>query len=72
MFIEVELYAGDLSIVTQEGLERLLEHRLANQFRRTSGWAVVGTQPVRSTVPRFDDYDGCERRHIDKQNSMIC
>ena len=56
MFIEVELYDGDLSIVSPEGLDRLLEHNLANRFRRTAGWAVVGTHPVRSTVQRFDEY----------------
>ena len=72
MFIEVELYDGDLSIVSSEGLERLLENNLAKQFRRTSGWAVVGTHPVRSNVQPFDAYEGCERRHIDKQNRMIC
>jgi len=71
MFIEVELYDGDLSIVSPEGLERLLEHNLVNQFRRTSGWAVVGTDPIRSTCHRLDDYDGCERRHVDKQNRII-
>ena len=71
MFIEVELYDGDLSIVSPEGLERLLEHNLAKRFRRTSGWAVVGTDPIRSTGQRLDDYDGCERRHVDKQNRII-
>ena len=71
MFIEVELYDGDLSIVSQEGLARLLDNNLAKQFRRTSGWAVVGTHPVRSTVHRFDEYEGSERRHVDKQNRII-
>ena len=71
MFIEVELYDGDMSIVSQEGLERLLESNLAMQFRRTSGWVVVGTHPVRSTVQRFDEYEGCERRHVDNQNRII-
>ncbi len=71
MFIEVELYAGDLSIVSQEGLARLLENNLAKQFKRTSGWAVVGTHPVRSTVQRLDEFEGCERRQIDKQNRII-
>jgi hypothetical protein len=37
MFIEVELYEGDLSIVSPEGLEKLLKSNLAKQFRRTSG-----------------------------------
>ena len=71
MFIEVELYAGDLSIVSQEGLARLLENNLAKQFKRTSGWAVVGTHPVRSTVQRLDEFEGSERRQIDKQNRII-
>ncbi len=71
MFIEVELYDGDMSIVSPEGLERLLEHNLAKRFRRTSGWAVVGTHPIRSIIHRMDDYDGCERRHFDKQNRII-
>ncbi len=71
MFIEVELYDGDLSIVSPEGLERLLENYLAKKFRRTSGWAVVGTHRIRSTVQRFDEYEGCERRHVDKQNRII-
>lgn len=71
MFIEVELYDGDLSIVSPEGLDRLLEHNLANRFRRRAGWAVVGTDSVRSTVQRLDDYDGCERRQVDKHNHII-
>ena len=71
MFIEVELNDGDLSIVSPEGLDRLLEHNLAKRFRRTSGWAVVGTDPIRSTAQRLDDYDGCERRQVDKQNRII-
>jgi hypothetical protein len=71
MFIEIELYDGDLSIVSPEGLEKLLENNLAKQFRRTTGWAVVGTHPVRSTVQRFDEFEGCERRHVDKQNHII-
>jgi hypothetical protein len=71
MFIEVELYDGDQSIVSQEGLARLLENNLAKQFRRTSGWAVVGTHSIRSTVQRFDEFEGCERRHVDKQNRII-
>jgi hypothetical protein len=71
MFIEVELYDGDLSIVSPEGLDRLLERNLASRFRRTAGWAVVGTDLVRSTVQRLDDYEGCERRHVDKQNRII-
>jgi hypothetical protein len=71
MFIEVEMYDGDLSIVSTEGLDRLLEHNLAKRFRRTAGWAVVGTDPIRSTVQRLDDYDGCERRHVNKQNRII-
>jgi len=71
MFIEVELYDGDLSIVSPEGLDRLLEHNLANRFRRTAEWAVVGTDSIRLTVQRLDDYEGCERRHVDKQNRII-
>ena len=71
MFIEVELYDGDLSIVSPEGLDRLLEHHLASRFRRTSGWAVVGNDSVRSTVQRLDGYEGFERRHVDKQNRII-
>jgi hypothetical protein len=71
MFIDVELYDGDLSIVSPEGLERLLENNLAKQFRRTSGWTIVGTHQVRSNVQCFDGYEGCERRHVNKQNRII-
>ena len=71
MFVEVELYDGEVSIVSSEGLDRLIEHNLAKRFRRTSGWAVVGADPVRSTVQQFNGYDGCERRQIDKQNRII-
>lgn len=71
MFIEVELYDGDISIVSSEGLDRLLEHNLANRFRRTTGWAVVGTDSIRSTVQRLDDYDGCERRLVDRKSYII-
>jgi hypothetical protein len=71
MFIEVELYDGDLSIVSPEGLERLIENNLAKRFRRTSGWAVVGANPIRSNAQQLDDYDGYERRHADRQNRTI-
>jgi len=71
MFIEVELYDGDISIVSPEGLDRLIEHNLAKRFRRSTGWAIVGTDPVRSTIRRFNDYDGCERRQFDKENRII-
>ena len=71
MFIEVEMYDGNLSIVSQEGLDRLLEHNLAKRFKRAEGWTVVGTHPVRSTAQPLDDYDGCERRQLNKQNRII-
>ncbi|MCM2265264.1 MAG: hypothetical protein NDI73_08740 [Desulfuromonadales bacterium] len=68
MFIKAELYDGECVTVSQEGLDRLLERHLAKCFERSSGWAVVGMHPIRSTAHNLNSYSGPERRHMDKRH----
>jgi hypothetical protein len=63
VIIEVELYDGVYVKVPRSGLDRLLERKLAKRFRRSSGWVTVGVNPVRSTNPAVNGYNGFERRH---------
>ena len=47
--------------VVPKGLELLLSRELVKRFRRTSGWAVIGKDPVRYPDNKAD-YSGLERR----------
>jgi hypothetical protein len=59
--IQVELIDGSVVRVVPRGLNLLLERNLVRRFLRSSGWAVVGRDPLRATG-RPSLYAGTERR----------
>ena len=61
MTIAVELIDGCCVRVVPRGLDLLLARNLVRRFQRSSGWAVVGVDPVRATS-RASLYPGPERR----------
>jgi hypothetical protein len=61
MTIPVELIDGCCVRVIPRGLDLLLERRLVRRFLRSSGWAVVGIDPIRASA-RSSDYSGHDRR----------
>lgn len=61
MTIQVELKDGTLCRVVPKGLDLLLRRDLVKRFRRSSGWAVVGRDPIRYPDKRVE-YSGPERR----------
>jgi hypothetical protein len=61
MTIQVELIDGTLCRVVPKGLNLLLGRELVKRFRRTSGWAVVGKDPIRYP-DKMVSYIGPERR----------
>ena len=61
MTIQVELVDGALCRVVPKGLNLLLNRELVKRFKRSSGWAVVGKDPIRHTGSN-GGYTGMERR----------
>jgi hypothetical protein len=61
MTIQVELIDGTCCRVVPKGLDLLLNRELVKRFRRSSGWVVVGTDPIRYSSNRTP-YNGHERR----------
>lgn len=61
MTIQVELVDGTLCRVVPKGLDLLLNRELVKRFRRSCGWAVVGSDPVRYNRQK-STYNGPERR----------
>ena len=61
MTIQVELMDGTFCRVVPKGLNLLLNRELVKRFRRSSGWAVVGKDPIRYPE-RKAGYMGPERR----------
>ncbi len=61
MTIQVELVDGTLCRMVPKGLDLLLSRELVKRFRRTSGWAVIGKDPVRYP-DNMAEYSGLERR----------
>lgn len=61
MIIPVVLHDDLHTIVSREGLNRLLERGLVKRFKRGSGWAVVGLHPIR-IAHDLNVYSGPERR----------
>ncbi len=61
MTIQVELIDGAVCRVVPKGLNLLLNRELVKRFRRTSGWAVVGKDPIRYPDNKVG-YSGPERR----------
>ena len=63
MTIRVELVDGTFCRVVPKGLNLLLNRDLVKRFKRSSGWAVVGKDPIRYTGSK-GDYTGMERRNV--------
>ncbi len=61
MTIQVELIDGTFCRVVPKGLDLLLNQELVKRFRRSSGWATVGVDPIRIKRPS-QHYMGTERR----------
>jgi hypothetical protein len=61
MTIQVELLDGTFCRVVPKGLDLLLNRKMVKRFRRSSGWAVVGKDPLRY-AQKQGDYHGPERR----------
>lgn len=63
MTIKVELTDGTHCRVVPRGLDLLLSQNLVRRFLRSSGWAVVGRDPIRRKT-RATNYFGQERRAV--------
>ena len=60
MMIRVMYSDGRFDMVKPDLLDNLLERQTVTSFKRSSGWAVVGRDPVRSRGRT--DYSGTDRR----------
>ena len=60
MMIRVMYSDGRFDIVKPNLLEELIEQDVITSFKRSTGWAVVGRDPIRS--PDRAEYSGAERR----------
>lgn len=60
MMIRVMYSDGRFDLVKQPMLDQLLEKNRVASFRRSSGWAVVGRDPVRGVGGM--SYQGPDRR----------
>jgi hypothetical protein len=61
MMIRVMYSDGRFDMVKSSMLDNLLDQQSVTSFKRSSGWAVVGRDPVRSSGRSA--YQGDERRH---------
>ncbi len=61
MTIQVELIDGTMCRMVPKGLNLLLNRELVKRFRRSSGWAVIGKDPIRYPNNKRE-YNGLERR----------
>ncbi|MBW2511151.1 MAG: hypothetical protein JRE01_03860 [Deltaproteobacteria bacterium] len=61
MTIQVELIDGTYCRLVPKGLDLLLNRKLVKRFRRSTGWAVIGEDPIRE-AHRRTGYAGPERR----------
>ena len=61
MLIRVMYDNGKFDMVKPQLLNSLLESRKVSSFKRSSGWVVVGRDPVRC-MRLTTDYKGPERR----------
>lgn len=60
MMIRVMYSDGRFDMVKPSLLEKLIKEEAVTSFKRSSGWAVVGRDPIRSNDKT--DYSGAERR----------
>jgi hypothetical protein len=65
-YIDVILKDGTYHHFTPRVLDVLLESHRVHKFKRVSGWATVGVDPVRIKKPEQNNhqYQGPERRHV--------
>lgn len=61
MTIQVELIDGTICRMVPKGLDLLLNRELVKRFRRSSGWVVIGKDPIRYPNKKLE-YNGLERR----------
>ena len=60
MMIRVMYSDGRFDMVKPELLDNLIKEQVVTSFKRASGWAVVGRDPIRSNDKIV--YRGAERR----------
>ena len=60
MMIRVMYSDGRFDMVKPSLLEKLLKEEAVTSFKRSSGWVVVGRDPIRGSGDA--DYRGTERR----------
>ncbi len=60
MLIRVRYKDGRIDLVPSQTLDELIVMSEIDQFERSAGWVVVGTDPIRSTLR--GEYLGPERR----------
>jgi len=61
-YIDVILKDGSYHHFTPRVLDVLLEGHRVHKFKRASGWATVGIDPIRVGKRENNDYHGPERR----------
>lgn len=62
MLIRVRYKDGRIELVPSRKLDELILMNEIEQFERSTGWVVLGQDPVRSTLR--GDYGGPERRGV--------
>lgn len=65
-YIDVILKDGTYHHFTPRVLDVLLDSHRVHKFKRSSGWATVGVDPVRMSKADIDNYNGPERRTLPK------
>lgn len=60
MMIRVMYSDGRFDMVKPELLDSLIKEQAVSSFKRASGWAVVGRDPIRNSGKA--NYSGSERR----------
>jgi len=61
-YIDVILKDGTYHHFTPRVLDVLLESHRVHKFKRASGWATVGIDPIRTGKRENTDYQGPDRR----------
>ncbi len=62
MLIRVMYSDGRFDMIKPNMLDNLLDKQRVTSFKRSSGWAVVGRDPIRSSGR--SNYHGTERRLV--------
>lgn len=62
MMIQIQYPDGRFDQVKDTGLDLLIRNAKIAKFRRSTGWARVGQDPIRQTHQR--PFSGQERRHM--------